>query len=748
MKFQNKRMIRTALRPYLGMLGVLLVLEILVSQFLLNILERETIARNEVLAEQLMENVESCLTSVEANLLNMAMSTRIVGFLQTAGTKDGGADVMRMSELQNFVPNGIQGEGVTTHYALYCANVNGIVTDSTVYLRLRDVYEKLLCADGMDYEKWHAEILDARYYFQILPAQGTAFGDFSRERVLFIHSITEDANRRLLGQVMAYLDAESLEKLLEPALEMGACVVTVSTPQNGQIAFASGPEYTGLRERFAQGTEEDWDAASLLGESVIVTNKTSGRYGLKYSVIVPRRTIGSQVRGVQLLMGGYAILMLLIGGVLALVNAWRHSQPLQRLAWRLKLQDGDMSQIDRAVTGMLCKQEQMQGELEGQIGMLRAANCYRLISGGFADERELYSELPVLRQFDGMVCGAVVQLCPFGWEEDEEARRELSCAVLYDALDALPVLAFRVQISRMRIAVGLHCMPEQAQTLLAQMARGLREEYGIFVRAGVGEAVEHMLEIGGSVRHAGLEVDRGTEMQEQLVSRYAPEDGLEKGFVLGAPYLEKLNALTIAGEYEQIAQLLDALYQKNYQEIRISALQNRLLLSALTDAMLRQLENSPGVRDQPDQYRALYRETALVLEAKTPELAFGQVRQIYEKVCEIVNERKRSHNRELAERIRNYLDTHYADDGLCLTSVGEVFNLNERYLSTFFREQLGESFTGYLMRIRMDMAKTLLLESELPIVEIAERVGYANVDTFRKAYKRYTGSAPSALRSE
>ena len=52
------------------------------------------------------------------------------------------------------------------------------------------------------------------------------------------------------------------------------------------------------------------------------------------------------------------------------------------------------------------------------------------------------------------------------------------------------------------------------------------------------------------------------------------------------------------------------------------------------------------------------------------------------------------------------------------------------------------------MRIRMDMAKTLLLESELPIVEIAERVGYANVDTFRKAYKRYTGSAPSALRSE
>ena len=62
MKFQNKRMIRTALRPYLGMLGVLLVLEILVSQFLLNILERETIARNEVLAEQLMENVESCLT--------------------------------------------------------------------------------------------------------------------------------------------------------------------------------------------------------------------------------------------------------------------------------------------------------------------------------------------------------------------------------------------------------------------------------------------------------------------------------------------------------------------------------------------------------------------------------------------------------------------------------------------------------------------------------------------------------------
>ena len=129
-------------------------------------------------------------------------------------------------------------------------------------------------------------------------------------------------------------------------------------------------------------------------------------------------------------------------------------------------------------------------------------------------------------------------------------------------------------------------------------------------------------------------------------------------------------------------------------------------------------------------------------------MAFGQVRRIYETVCEIVNERKRSHNRELAEKIRSYLDDQYAEDGLCLTSVGEAFDLNERYLSTFFREQSGESFTGYLLRIRMDTAKNLLMESELSIVEIAARVGYASVDTFRKAYKRYTGSTPSALRSE
>ena len=54
----------------------------------------------------------------------------------------------------------------------------------------------------------------------------------------------------------------------------------------------------------------------------------------------------------------------------------------------------------------------------------------------------------------------------------------------------------------------------------------------------------------------------------------------------------------------------------------------------------------------------------------------------------------------------------------------------------------------YLLTLRMDLAKVMLTNTELPINEIASRVGYPDAGYFAKIFKHVTGKTPSLYRSD
>ena len=55
---------------------------------------------------------------------------------------------------------------------------------------------------------------------------------------------------------------------------------------------------------------------------------------------------------------------------------------------------------------------------------------------------------------------------------------------------------------------------------------------------------------------------------------------------------------------------------------------------------------------------------------------------------------------------------------------------------------------GYLTAWRMQLARQLLLDSSLAIIEVATRTGYQSEPSFGRAFKRYFGSPPAAFRRQ
>lgn len=78
--------------------------------------------------------------------------------------------------------------------------------------------------------------------------------------------------------------------------------------------------------------------------------------------------------------------------------------------------------------------------------------------------------------------------------------------------------------------------------------------------------------------------------------------------------------------------------------------------------------------------------------------------------------------------------------------IARSFRLSESYVSTLFRKYAGCSFSCYLDRCRLDHAKKLLRETELPIKEIAPMCGYENYVYFVRRFRELTGTPPGRYR--
>lgn len=107
----------------------------------------------------------------------------------------------------------------------------------------------------------------------------------------------------------------------------------------------------------------------------------------------------------------------------------------------------------------------------------------------------------------------------------------------------------------------------------------------------------------------------------------------------------------------------------------------------------------------------------------------------------------RSHH-PLMLQVKEYINEHYANAELSLTHLSGEFEVNAKYLSQIFKEQFGVNFLDYLANVRIQQAKRLLLETNGTVQDIGEQVGYPNVRSFLRVFKKLTGFTPGEYRKK
>ncbi|MFZ6046962.1 GlxA family transcriptional regulator [Pseudomonas sp. CR3202] len=102
--------------------------------------------------------------------------------------------------------------------------------------------------------------------------------------------------------------------------------------------------------------------------------------------------------------------------------------------------------------------------------------------------------------------------------------------------------------------------------------------------------------------------------------------------------------------------------------------------------------------------------------------------------------------RSVIRAIQDHVLAHLKDD-LSVPALAARAGMSERNFARVFKQEAGSTPAEFVELARIDAARRLAEESDIPLKRLADEVGYANIDGFRRAFQRRLGVTPSDYRS-
>lgn len=97
------------------------------------------------------------------------------------------------------------------------------------------------------------------------------------------------------------------------------------------------------------------------------------------------------------------------------------------------------------------------------------------------------------------------------------------------------------------------------------------------------------------------------------------------------------------------------------------------------------------------------------------------------------------------DQINRYIWDNF-DKDLKLSDLAEKFPYSESHLRLLFRKRMGMSLGTYIQKVKMNRARSLLVNSGLNVSQVAQACGYDSIYSFSRAFKKSSGLSPLAYK--
>jgi two-component system, response regulator YesN len=413
--------------------------------------------------------------------------------------------------------------------------------------------------------------------------------------------------------------------------------------------------------------------------------------------------------------------------------------------------EDELGFIDRIINYAYYEVHHLRDTFEKHVPKLRQNFLYDLLEGRLsaANVKETAEELQLPFHYD-MFQIIVFETVDFSLD-DAISTLGHDMTALFDELamgiGGTSIRSIRKRTDKMVSILNLHYEhpnPEAASEYISKVLVYFKHTYSRTFTVGVGKVYGRAEEIPLSY------VDALSSLQYKVVKGQGsiifvdevtklPESSFHYTFDMEK---QLINAIK-TGNAESLARLLDIIWTENLEGTipTLEIIHN--LFHALAGTAIRTIyelgANSGEIFGEAfDLYRELNQQSSIAEKKACIERAMSMI-------SDWITAKQQGQYAKLLNQIKLFVDSRYRQD-LSQSMLSEHLGLSSSYVSSIFKEVTGLNFADYVNSRRIEQAKDLLRQSDVSIVEIAEKVGFSNSNTFIRVFKRHEGITPGQYR--
>jgi AraC-like DNA-binding protein len=312
----------------------------------------------------------------------------------------------------------------------------------------------------------------------------------------------------------------------------------------------------------------------------------------------------------------------------------------------------------------------------------------------------------------------------------------------------MPVILDQTQIT---LVGSADYLPEEFNSFLYRLTESIQTNVFKFLELSVSIGISLPFQNLSKASHAyreGLEaLKHRLVLGKGLVISYGEINPRKHTLIYPFPQQlenELIDAIKLAdGEKadELLKQWMNEVFRKDrsledYQISLIRLLNDLMIVLQESGISLRQINPDGG--SMYDELLQLYVRSEIEKWFKT---------KLILPLAQVFKDRRDSQYHNLSEQVIHLIHSHY-DTEITLEECAARLHYNTFYLSRVFKNETNQSFSDYLAAYRLSMAKKWLVETDLPIKDIAQKLRYNNPQNFIRSFRKQTDMTPGQYRSK
>ena len=648
------------------------------------------------------------------------------------GQVDGGSeDIQTIIDAKVSLPVARSINSMLAEIYIFSKNSGYLLSASNAYLEPETMYPAMFSFQGLNYGQFRSKYLTASFTRSFF-AETTALVDGRAMKVIpLVQTFPLNSPSSNSGKIVLLLDSEFFSSILAEQ-RIGENLTSFITDSSGKLITYWGNEELVVGTDYEDGQHK----IEVAGEEYVLSVLSSEVSGLRFFSLLSLKDISAMMSPLWIVLTVLSLAMFLVMAILALYILLRNRKDWVDL-FALASQGKSLLPYEQALGHIkaIVAEDRNKVRMSGGTPFITDTFFRRLIHGKMADTSEIQAMLKLVQE-------DIDFSQDFAFQMVHLIIHDVNDILTSDRLEDIDFTRIAAQKQAQRAFSGQYFLymdfsfsiwimlwHHDATYLDAQIDL-FWKEFSLVTPTSTSMAVSSSKVSLNEIFDATNECSEvlqsiSNEKQVEVLRRYTEITLRRERYHYSLDMERKLYFAVLRGEAEALEEILKILEQDNF------------------------VSGGLGSDETANLLRVLYATAIKLCQAMhhedTPKVfvTYPQAKQFFLAFAQDIRGENQNKEEILIQKIVSYIQERYDQCSLNLSTMAKDFAMKESFLYHFMQTRMQTSFAQYLEEYRLSKAASLFSEKQMTINEVTALCGYANSQTFRRAFRKHYGMLPS-----